>query len=335
VDWLRISAAGALWLLVRVRFPMTRGSSSERSLWFVLVMFACSETLQCSVVRRAVDIAVPVSNLGGALMLGCGLLAAAGARNLFVALVTGRASPRPRWHLGLAAAALAAQTVCFLLAPPALPGAVYQADYYGGGLLALIRWGVFLGYLGWALAGMSAVTITSARRSPPGPLRTGLILGSIGTLLGFGYITLKATVAVGWTAGASPRLAPLDVAADVISLVSISLIALATVYEPLSHRLEDAVAAVTDRRSVARLDPLWRWLLTATPEIAARLENLNAHALLVRRVTEILDSQLVLLGYLPAELPRAALAAAELGPGCAVRLPAPPPKRPARRWAAG
>lgn len=309
---LRLSTAAVLGLLVIWRWDMSRGGDSERALWFVLAMFTCSETMQHNELRAIVDRTVPIPNAGAVVVLGTALLGAISARRLFFSIVTKTEQHGASRHRWLAGASLLTLTWSLVAAPAVSASAVArQADYYSGGFLSLLRWSILLGWITWAMVGMSRVTVRYARQAPTSPLRTGLILGAAGTVVGFGYIVIKATVVWAWFVGAGPRLVPLDMAGDAISCLSIFLICAAAGYEPLIGRVRRAVGATRDNRSLRRLEPLWTELLEVAPLNAARFGGLPARTQVIRLGVEILDVQLHLFGYIPEDLPRTALAAAE------------------------
>jgi len=321
-----ILTAAFLWTVVTWRADKARRPGTERSLWFVLLMFAASTTV---LIDRPWQLANKfLSPLGGAgwVWTCCSVLAAAGARSLVVHTQAERQkTPCPRLHLWLAAAALVIVTLSYIghPAPPKLDGPslgfVQRESLYQGGIAAGVRWAVWLGFLTWALTGMEHVTrqyAQHARRATPGRLTTGLRFGAMGCRVGYGYVALKAMVVAAWVGGAGLRLGPVDQVGDWIALLSVALIVVASTYDALLSRARAFLKAVSQLRALRRLRPLWMALSQAAPYNAARIPTSSVRQRLSRRVLDIRDRQLALRPYADPDLPRRALEAAEQAGYC-------------------
>ena len=308
-------AAAALWLVVLFRARrMLGGTSTERSLWCVLIMFAGSVTLLIDPLRQAVVHGRATSTGYALATFTVAVLACVSARSLVVCTSPGpTARRRSAVNAALAGAALAGGAVSYLLAPP-LDGryaSLAQHPQQIGVAGPVLRAAAFLVYLSWALVGMSRVSLRYARHAPAGPLRKGLMLGGVGCLLGFGCVALKTVVVAGWVAQANIPLARLNSAADGVALSSMLLIVAGASWQLLTAQARSVVSATTDIRARRQLRPLWQALQPAAPLDGGQLPAVGARLRLVRRVVEIRDRQLSLRCYASRATHQAALLAAE------------------------
>jgi hypothetical protein len=168
-----------------------------------------------------------------------------------------------------------------------------------------------VGYLGLVIA----VVWHNARRyrqhSERPSVRVGLLIVELACLLGAAYIVLK-------TAGALPPLHGVSLPRRVEALGQVAaclggiLIGIGVCWPALVDRAERARRWMTSRRRMLRLDPLWRALCAAVPDVALdpprhllveRLDPRDVSYRLIRRVIEIRDAQLELRPYTdgPAE----------------------------------
>lgn len=311
-------SAFTLWIVVVSRTGNVMRPGPERSLWFVLAMFALSLTVRVDPIRQVLahalgDFSVPL------VYLCCAVLAAAGARRL----VDSVADPMTRYArppLLLTAVALAVVVASYVFgpAPAALPvdassAVLERAPYYAGGLESVARWSVWLAYLTWALVGNAQLTgrfAKHAARATPGRLTIGLSLGELGCRVGFAYVALKAVMVAAWFLGVGPQLLPLDVLADLAALVSMALITIAATYDALRARARTIRMTASRVRSLWRLRNLWRVLKKAAPDDAGSLEGPTVRSLLFCVALGIRDRQLALRPYVGADAPRSALEAA-------------------------
>lgn len=309
--------AALLWAAVIWRYDKAWRAGAERSLWFVLLMFAVALTVSLPGFTRPLNNAL--SDVGGATWIwNCAaLLAAAGTRSL-AWHTSAPGKQLTRAYLPLAGAALVITTLTYVWSPgPAVPAdssaeVMRHATLHAGMVTSAIRWAIWLSFLTWALTGMVEVTKQasgSAARVMPGRL-TGLHLGPLACRIGYGYVAVKLVMVVAWDLGAGPALTKLERFGDFLALLSILIIVFAATCDSLLDRLRQGRQAGSRYFALLRLRPLWVLLRQAAPDAAATIPVRGARRRLKQRVLNIRDRQLALRPYVPDEAPRLAFEAA-------------------------
>ncbi|MFF9625087.1 MAB_1171c family putative transporter [Streptomyces griseosporeus] len=196
---------------------------------------------------------------------------------------------RRRLPLPLATAALC---TAFLLAPR--PSGDQDFLTTGRSPAHVVFWGVFLGYVLWGVTAVAVMCLRHHRQAPPGPLRTSL------SLLGAGAAT-AVVYAVHRGAHLLLRDSGIPLFADAVVVPTTQLLLSASLLLSVAGlawpSLAEARRVRAERRRVRRLEPLWRLLGEAVPEVVLPLPaGLRDDAGLVRYryVIEISDALLAL-----------------------------------------
>ncbi|GHF25328.1 hypothetical protein GCM10017786_69340 [Amycolatopsis deserti] len=272
-------AAGTLvlWVTLVIRAPAARRAPPRRRMLIAIASLATSITLVLEPVAGVVDRAFGPGGGCGMVVSVWGVVSSALILDFVLAATSRRRPFLVYGGAGLVSAAL------LLINTPA-PGCVSSAD---------VPWfGLFWSLLCLAhVLGTGPAAILCARygrRATTRPLRAGLYV----LATGFASSTVFwGLVAPAYLLTRSPWLsaaAPLNVA------ITAWVMALGTAL-PQLVRLHRAAA---DRRTLRRLEPLWRRLVTAVPRVHLP-ENgrWTSDLRLYRRVIEIRDAVLVLRDY--------------------------------------
>jgi len=314
-----------LWGTVLARLPILRRSARQRALWATLFLLALVKTTASPGVQDRLAGAVEHGRLLPHLLaVGCVFFLLR-----FVSLVTDLYRVRPRAQavqVGLLCLVLLLLVALAASAPHGIRVRGAPVVTPTDPLSVVAYWVVLEAYLGGILAVATALFWRTGRTAPAGALRVGLRCIAVGLLLNSGYAAHKAVVVVAQAGGVALPTAAAAAVLDAARGLGV-LLALAGALAPVAGRLRAAVRA---HRSIRALDPLWRLMRTAFPElvllgrrpaVAERLALHEAHLRLYRRVIEIRDGLLVLRDYLPAEAPAAAAAfLAARGSGAAEHL---------------
>ncbi|MYZ35999.1 MULTISPECIES: MAB_1171c family putative transporter [unclassified Streptomyces] len=273
------AAATAMTALTVWRLPAgLYGDVRGRRLWGCYVASAAALWLRSPAVEHALNHSpvTDVSVLAGHYAGTAAVLAILG----FVAASYGTASrtvtPRhlvvSRWATRIAgqtaAGALTAMTVFFFtVVDRSTPSDDFVTDHAG-------QWGAtaYQGVFYLFLAGASAVCgyqwSSAARRAETGLLRSGLVLMSLSMALAFLYAL--ARTALMWIAVAVPlseRAGQRAATGTEALMIFLSFVFVAGVSIPAAN---SATARWTYARTLWRIHPLWRDLMTAVPDISFR-----------------------------------------------------------------
>ncbi|MEE1929529.1 MAB_1171c family putative transporter [Streptomyces sp. TRM 70351] len=289
-----------LWCVVLWRAPAAARVPRQRALWLTFAALTVSMTLRLPEVMRAIDGGTGVNNLSTLLKHLIGITAAAALLE-FVFGVTrpGRDRGR-RLRIAAAGATWAALAVLFALVPRTAEAEEFFETNAGSGAATAYLM-VWYAYLGLAMAVAALLFWSAARHARAGWLRAGLCFLGAGTAAGVGYALVRAvylvlrlagTVGAGADPGVTHSTDVMKHAAIVLILVGTTLPAVGVAWRAAGHW-----------RDLRRLDPLWRHLTAAVPEVVLH-EELGRGELrmrLHRRVVEIRDALLALQPYLGAE----------------------------------
>lgn len=313
-----------LWVMVLWRASSVRQAGASRSLWFVLLMFACAGTLYAvtPVGSEVRQLLAPVGGSAAAWML-CAIGAAAGGRSM--AIYSGGPGPgrvhQLRINLAFGVIGAAGIVLSFILSPPvdpvfhaAEPELAWRAAFYVGTWQSVVRWAIWLAYLTADLVWLAALGYRQAgyaERVTLARLSLGLRIAAFGCRVGYAYVALKAVVVTGWLVGAGPSLLRLDQIADFASLIAVACVMTGVGYDAIVLGLGDARTAVSHARQLHQLGRFSRVLKAAAPESAGSIPAFGIRYRLSRRVIEIRDRQLALRAYIDRDAPTRALRASE------------------------
>lgn len=310
MTWFFTPVAVALWALAAARLRASGTSPAQRLMTATVVSLAANVTLRVPVVWEGVSAA------GGA-------LAAIGAKHLltmvtetlillFVREIHGR-GVGARAIVGIAVAAAIAITGLLFFTGPADVGLTYEgyARLYTSSWPWMAYWSITLAFGMWAFWAGSRFYWRYQHRAGRGPEALGFMLIGLGATIALLITVLKAAVVLtalvgqmsvwnGWAIKVAPVLIMALILAVVAGLISKSA---ASWWARWGERRDH-------RRSLAALEPLWRGLTSAVPNIAldqramASLtgNHLSPHDKLYRWVIEINDGLLALASYTSAPL---------------------------------
>ncbi|CAL9437315.1 MAB_1171c family putative transporter [Streptomyces sp. enrichment culture] len=293
----------------------------SRLLAGVVALVTLSVTVGVPAVRRPIDAATGVQ--GGTSLLGHLLgISAVACLTGFVRHMSApadapvRRRARDRLPLPLAAAAM---TTAFVLVPR--PSGEKYLLFTGHSAALVVYWAVFVGFV---LRGVITVGVTCLRhheQAPPGPLRTSLHLIGAGAAVALAYALHRGACLVLRDSGSvlfqDAVVAP---TAQVLLAGSLLLSSAGIVWPAVADRRH----ARAVRRRLRRIEPLWRTLCAAVPEVVLPLPDAlhtESELVLYRYAVEISD---VILALDPYRSPAVEAAARErlaaqgfTGPGLA------------------
>ncbi|WP_432137910.1 MAB_1171c family putative transporter [Streptomyces sp. bgisy154] len=271
-------------------------SRPSRTLAAVVALVTLSVTVGVPAVRRVIDGATgvqSVTNLVGHLLgmsaITC-LTAFVRQMSAPADVVTTRGRRPGEWlPLPVAAAALG---TAFFLAPR--PDGEQHLLTAASSPAHVAYWSVFLGYVTWGVTAIGVMCLRHRRQAPPGPLRTSLTLIGAGAATAAGYALHRwAYLALRGFGGPLFDDAVVVPTTQVLLTVTLLLSGTGFAWPALAERRRSRA----DRRALRRLEPLWRLLTGAVPEVVLPLPApLRAEpALLLYRYTiEISDALLAL-----------------------------------------
>lgn len=322
------------WAAVAYRLPAVVRSPGNRGLrayWLTLLFLALAITVLVPG-YRAVNAALDEPNVARLLGHGLALGAALTVQGFF--LVThdpGGAARRLRWRAVMLAAALAAMTVLFVLAPVDEETREWTVRYADAPYVREY-WLVFLAYLSLALGTVARSSWRFAAAATDPALRIGLRLAAGGGLVGLGYVTNQALYLATRAFRLPYPTAVEDVSETLLAVATILLLAGSTMPAWGRHAGISALAGWWGRyRAYRRLEPLWRALSAAHPEIVLEAAPSPLRAAvafpslpfrLQRRIIEIHDGYLALRPFMRRQVLDQARAEAD-------RLGLPETDRPA------
>lgn len=300
-----------LWAVTIWRVPSTRRTVKQRALWVAFAALTLAMTLRLPSVMHGLDDGVGVNNLSTLIKHSLGMIAACAVVDFVVAVVRpedGRRI-RPRHYITLAAIALMALLFQFVPRQHEVDD-FFEANVGEG--WATAYHGVFVVYLGIAMATASWLFWGSARLASARWLRIGVRLMGIGTAVGVVYTVVRATYLVFRLAGITSAAADdnVDTTTDLLKYLAIGFILVGSSIPAFGV----AWRSIRDWQRLRALKPLWQDLTTAAPDIVLTARLLRGPRLqLHRRVIEIRDAGLALTPYVTSEMREAAARAARAG----------------------
>lgn len=282
-------------------------SPTRRALVAMLACLVWAPTMNTPAVYLAFDRLVGVPNLAR-LVAHAGILGfAVSVQILLLHWTVPQPGAARTWiRLASVAAAATAMTVLFLLAPVDESTTEFTVRYGDAPYIDQYMM-VYLGYFAVALVDIMRLSWRYSRLTQRPFLRLGLRLITVGAVLAVAYCVEKAGYVAARRAGI--ELFPSAVQESFSPLLAAPgalLILVGFTIPSWGPRVAALVARLGTYRTYRRLEPLWRMLYQATPEIAldpaggppglAVLRDLEYR--LVRRVVEIRDGWLALRPYL-------------------------------------
>ncbi|NEA97629.1 MAB_1171c family putative transporter [Streptomyces sp. SID13726] len=245
------------------------------------------------------------------LLLTSELKAAAGTFLTLVALALDPPGTRPvrlrrRRRIGAAAAVQAAALGLFLAADVTDDGAWAMAAPGRGWVLAAYNV-LFAVYLGWCLYTLARALLRHERRTPPGPLRTGLRLVALATATSVVWTLWTLDDAAANLADGGQGLGE-DLLSTTLGMVTAVLVAAGATATFWGEHIAAPVRRLRALGAHRGLEPLWTAIHAELPEIALDPEAAHrrpglrqAEFARYRRVIEIRDGILALRPYQQAE----------------------------------
>lgn len=293
------------------------------TLCFLLAMLGLSFVLLSGAAQEVENRVFP--NLGRLLSNVCTLLAALGlvAHLLSISHPPEQARPMIRRRLLAYAAAIAVMAGAFLSdsAPASVGG---FGSLYAANVALVVYVDIYIVLLGKAMIDLLVVGLRYACHTRRPALRAGLGIVAVGSMIALAYLGEKAFFVQAQAFGlASPAVGRDVVCASLVwpvrclfsvtfPAVAVLLIVMGMTLPTWGPVLASPVRSVKDRRLYRRLEPLWRVLYEAFPQIVMPgIADLGARWKLQRRVIEIHDGLLMLSPYRAAGLREAVNMAAE------------------------
>lgn len=265
--------------------------------------------LNAPAVLDAMDRLVPSPD--SELLLTSALKATAGTFLSLVALALDPPGARPvrmrrRRRIGAAVTVQATAVCLFLAADVTDDGAWAMAAPGRGWVLAAFNV-LFAAYLGWCLYTLARALIRHERRTPPGPLRTGLRLVALATATSVVWTLWTLDDAASNLADGGQGLGE-DLLSTTLGMVTAVLVAAGATATFWGERIAVPVRRLHALRAHRGLEPLWTAIHAELPEIALDPEAAHrrpglrrAEFARYRRVIEIRDGILALRPYQQAE----------------------------------
>lgn len=285
-----------LWAMVLWRAPAAVRMPRQRALWTTFAALTLAMTLRLPAVMDAVDGGTGINNLSTLLKHIIGVTAAAALLEFVHGITRPGSADGRRTRLTATLVALGALTVLFFLLPRDSQTQDFFETHAGSGAATAYLM-VWFGYLGTAMAIATALFWSAGRQAAAGWLRAGLRLLGVGSAAGVLYALLRAGYLL------VRLLGPGDAAADAQAAEVTDLLKHAAIVLILLGTSIPAVGVAwrgwRQWRHLRRLQPLWRELTAAVPEVVLD-EELRQHELrlrLHRRVVEIRDALLALQPY--------------------------------------
>lgn len=310
MTWVAAPVGIALWALVIRRSWLRSPSSAQMIMTATVASLAAVVTLQVPVVRDGVIAAggEMAAIIGDHLLaLGVELLIL-----LFVREIQGRGMS-PRIIVGLTVAAATASTALLVIVTSTSEAMTYASsvERYPFGWPWLSYWSITIVYGLWAFGSGARFYWRYPRQAGARGEALGFLLIGVGTTIALALTVLRAGVAIsapvrqmrlwdGWAEEAALVLAAVLFAVIVAGLMSTTA----------ASWLAQCSARRAHRRSVAALEPLWRSLTDAVPNITLDHRTLvslmgvrlSQRDKLYRRMIEINDGLLALAPYTSAPL---------------------------------
>ncbi|MEU2284910.1 MAB_1171c family putative transporter [Streptomyces sp. NPDC013178] len=272
-------------------------SAPSRLLAGVVALVTLSVTVGVPAVRRVIDTVTGVQSITNVLshLLGMSAITCLTAFVRRLSGATGAApTPRARDWLPLPLVAAALCTAFFLAPRPS--GEKYLLTT-GHSAAHTVYWAIYIGYVIWGVTAIGVMCLRYHRQAPPGPLRTSLELIGAGAATAIVYALHRCAYLALRDSGIPLFEDAAVVPATQVLLTGSLLLSSAGIAWPA---LADRRRAHADRRRLRRLEPLWRMLTDAAPEVVLPLPDaLRAEPELVlyRYTIEISDAILALAPF--------------------------------------
>jgi hypothetical protein len=294
-----IVVVGLLWAAVLYRtwcLPKGPRSAQRIAMWLGILALALAATMFQPAVYRAFDEVVGVPNLAELVGHGLILVSAWQGHAILVFLIHPRRSARWRtWVYGaLVAVVVAVMAIFFNLAPVDQEAPQTFTAVYAGAPYIVPYWLAFLAMVNYLLADIVRLVARYGSRSPNEHVRLGLHLVAVGGTFGVGY-WLHWSIYLVLRQAQMPIPNGLRTAGMVCMFGGVLFIALGSTVPALGPRvgLPTPYAWWASLRHYRQLDPLWRALTTAAPEVVLKRPPrmvLDARFWLTRRLVEIEDA---------------------------------------------
>lgn len=269
-------------------------SGPARLLAGTVALITLSVTVGVPWVRRAIDTATGVRSVTALLghLLGvCAITCLTG----FVRQVSAAPGPAPgRGPRAWVPLAVVVAVMCGAFLPTARPDGEQDLLTHSHSAAQDVFWAVFLGYVVWGVLAVGLMCLRYHKQAPPGPLRTSLNLIGSGAATGLVYAVHRGAH-LALRGSGNPLFADAAVVPVTQALLTGALLlATAGIVWPA---LAEHRRARTDRRRLRRLEPLWRMLGDAVPDVVLPLPDAlraEPELLLYRYAVEISDAMLAL-----------------------------------------
>lgn len=308
--------AALLWLAVASRARTLNQGHAQRALCVSLAACAVAATLEVSLVAAALHGLTGVANLGQLVKHLAALVAAGATREVVrgFALPPARAVKGAHRRVAAFGAGSAAMVLLFALAP------IHEEEVHD--LTArsatepamLAYWAVFLIFLGSGLVSMGRLAHWYRRHAKPSPLRSVLVLVELGSVAGLLYILHKVTYFGARALGVGGGVFINSTSAVSSGLFAACVILIVAGVNWLTISEHRAVRGLAAYRAYRELQPLWRDVTAAAPDVKLPPAPRQGEEHLYDRIIEIRDGVLALRPYITAQMPaEARRVARELG----------------------
>ncbi|WP_367325715.1 MAB_1171c family putative transporter [Streptomyces sp. HUAS ZL42] len=272
-------------------------SAPSRLLAGVVALVTLSVTVGVPAVRRVIDTITGVQSITNVLsqLLGMSAITCLTAFVRRMSAAAGEApSRRTRDWLPLPVAAAALFTAFFLAPRPSGEKYLLTTDHSAA---HTAYWAIYIGYVIWGVAAIGVMCLRHHKHAPPGPLRSSLNLIGAGAATAIVYALHRCAYLALRDSGIPLFEDAVVVPTTQVLLTGALLLSSAGIAWPA---LADRRRAWADRRRVGRIEPLWRMLAEAVPEVVLPLPaQLRAEPELVlyRYTIEISDAMLALTPF--------------------------------------
>ncbi|WP_418960534.1 MAB_1171c family putative transporter [Streptomyces tritici] len=269
-------------------------SAPSRLIAGVIALVTLSVTVGVPVARRAIDEVTGMQSITNLLSHLLGMSAIACLTGFVRRMsLAAKGAPRRRTGSWLPLPAVAATMCAAFFLTPRPSGEQYFLTT-GRSTAHTVYWSVFLGYVILGVATVGVLCLRHHRQAPPGPLRTSLNLIGAGALTALAYVVHRCLYLALRDSGIPLFQEAVVVPTTQALLVGSLLLAGTGIAWPALAGLH---RARSDRRRLRRLEPLWRTLTEAVPEVVLPLPPMlraDPELMLYRYAVEISDAVLAL-----------------------------------------
>ncbi|MFG2131782.1 MAB_1171c family putative transporter [Streptomyces sp. NPDC048751] len=271
-------------------------SAPARLLAGVIALVTLSVTVGVPAVRRVIDTVTGVPSITNVIshLLGMSAITCLTAFVRRTSAATGAAHRgRTRDWLPLPVVAAALCTAFFLAPRPS--GEQYLLTDHSAAHTAY--WAIYIGYVLWGVAAIGVMCLRHHKQAPPGPLRTSLNLIGAGAVTAIVYALHRCAYLALRDSGIPLFDDAVVVPTTQVLLTGALLLSSSGIAWPA---LTDRWRAYADRRRLRRLEPLWRMLTDAVPEVVLPLPaqlRADPELMLYRYTIESSDAILALTPF--------------------------------------